>query len=163
MLRLPQQQLCGNVSDFVWFSCMCGNYGAGMLIPEAHFRLPLAGIGNTAQRLKFQTLSGELTVEKQASGLLAMDFPLNEPTPSTPEDVRLESPFIQAIVTDTGVAVKELLWNSGLGKALVVLQGDKEDLLRLGPDFRQLLAAKKGGILGVIVTCKGKRIWSIFI
>ena len=102
-------------------------------------------LGSTARTLRFQTRSGELTVE-QRDGRLAMNFPLLQPAvcDNPPTD----------LIRGLGSAPQEVLSygeTEGSGNYLAVF-ATEDDVRALRPDMR-LLAGFPG--MGVIATAPG--------
>lgn len=116
---------------------------------------PPPGLGNGAERLRFQTLSGELIVTRGGDGRLAMDFPLNRAEASDKGYTAADGALVRALTGEAGVA--EVLLNENLQMLLVVLRGGREELLALKPNPAELLAAQGSDLVGTIVTCKGRR------
>ncbi len=91
------------------------------------------------ERVKFHTISGELTVNKQ-DDLLELDFPC---VPSEPISIT------EKMISALGMVPKEAYLNRDL---IFVLESE-EDVRKVTPDFAQLERIPEG--LGVCVTAKG--------
>jgi PhzF family phenazine biosynthesis protein len=95
--------------------------------------------------LRFETLSGLLTVWEEGGGWLRMDFPDDPPAKADAPDGLLEALGCPA---DAATAVGVKLW--------VVELGSEADILTLSPDFTALEAVDLGDTpLGVSVTAPG--------
>lgn len=124
-------------------------------LPEAsrsHVPFP-TGLGNTAAKLRFQTLSGELTTVQEAGGRISMDFPLNRAVAAVPTPAAAGSRLVDALVGH--VPVREVLYNPDIKYLLIVLEGGQEELLSIQPKPSELLEAHPEHIL-VIVTALGE-------
>jgi PhzF family phenazine biosynthesis protein len=96
--------------------------------------------------LRFDTLTGILTVTAEDDGWLRMDFPVDPPVPTPPPEGLLE-------VLGCSPSTRTLL---GL-KAWVVPLPSEAEVRRLSPDLSRLGRVKVGSTaLGVIVTAPGE-------
>lgn len=96
--------------------------------------------------LRFQTLSGILTVEETPDGWLSMDFPADPPEPTRPPEGLLEA---LECPDAEGVLLGEKGW--------VVRLTSESAVRALAPDIRALGRVDVGSSpLGVIVTAPGK-------
>mmetsp|Transcript_12577 Transcript_12577/g.27159 ORF Transcript_12577/g.27159 Transcript_12577/m.27159 type:complete len:303 (+) Transcript_12577:129-1037(+) len=126
--------------------------------------------GNQSPSLQFHTLSGVLSVSRQAASpgapLLAMTLPLAAPCDPVPAPCAdLSGPFIKACTG--GLPVKEVLFTgaSNLNYVVVVLQDatTRSQLESIQPDIEGLLGAVSGKqVHGVIVTAPGSNGYDVF-
>lgn len=94
--------------------------------------------------LRFESLSGPLTVEREQDGRLRLDFPADTPRIQRPPDGLAEALGLDAIET----------FVAGQRSALVVVPSE-EVLLSLNPDFRALgLVELEPGVMGISVTAQ---------
>jgi PhzF family phenazine biosynthesis protein len=118
------------------------------------------GERNPAGRLRFDTLSGELSVAlDRATGQLAMDLPLLAPAAELPaDDMGIGSELVHAAVGE--LPVEAVLYEASLRYLVIVLQRSPGATRRafegMQPDVARLRAAHAGGLLaGVVVTLEG--------
>ncbi len=96
--------------------------------------------------LRFDTLSGILTVEEEEGEWLRMDFPQDQPQPSTPPDGLLEA---------LGCPPTSTVYRGV--KGWVVRVPSQKDVRELNPDMPRLAEVEVGETaLGVIVTAPGE-------
>jgi len=132
------------VRELRWFTPevevpLCGH----ATLATAHVLLRERGAGSP---LRFQTLSGILTVTAGDDGWLRMDFPVDPPVPTPPPEGLLEVLGCPP-PTPTFLGVKG--W--------VVRLPSESDVRRLLPDFSRLGRVEVGSTaLGVIVTAPGE-------
>jgi len=123
------------------------------------------GTENAADCLFFDTLSGELSVKRDAAtGMLSMDLPLLEPGSNLPsEDFEANSELIQAALSGTpAVQVEEILFEPSL-RYLVVRLGtakgteiSRDQFEATQPNIARMHAAHAGGqLVGIILTVPG--------
>lgn len=100
----------------------------------------------TEPPLRFETLSGLLTVWEEDDGWLRMDFPDDPPARAPAPEGLLEA---LGCSTDAATAVGVKLW--------IVELGSEEEVLAVSPDFTALAAVDlRGTPLGVSVTAPGR-------
>ena len=118
---------------------LCGH----ATLATAHVLLREEGAGSP---LRFETLSGILSVAEEGDGWLRMDFPVDPPTPTPPPEGLLE-------VLGCPPATPTLLGVKGW----VVRLETEDDVRSMSPDFTRLGRVEVGPTaLGVIVTAPGE-------
>jgi PhzF family phenazine biosynthesis protein len=134
----------GGLRKLQWFTPevevpLCGH----ATLATAHALLREEGVDAP---LRFETLSGTLTVEEEEDGWLRMDFPVDRPAPAPPPEGLLE-------VLGCPPSTPTLLGVKGW----VVRLPSEEDVRRMDPDFTRLGRVDVGDTaLGVIVTARGE-------
>lgn len=136
---LPEQD---GVMPLRWFTPnkevrLCGH----ATLATAH--VLFAEIGITAPSIRFQTLSGTLTVERLEKGY-RMDFPADFGQP-----IAAPAGLAEALGTDCSITIE------GKDDVMVVL-ASKQEVAQLQPDFNALLNIPK--VRGVIVSAPGEEV-----
>lgn len=114
---------------------LCGHATLGTAYVIANF------YEKNLDKIKFQTISGELTVNKKGD-LYEMNFPSR-----MPESVPLTEQMIEAI------GVKPL--EAYLGRDLMLVLENEEDVQNAAPDISKLEKLPDG--MGVLITAKGEK------
>jgi len=139
-----------------WFTpstevVLCGH--ATLAAAAVIFRQKL----NVNNIIRFKTLSGELTAEKDGDRIV-LDLPLNPPEPCSGEDYK---EIIQLVINQRGfiknLPVKQCLISKATGKLLVRLEDSvtRQELESITPALDRLTSVKQNTVKGVIVTVRG--------
>ncbi|XP_063600537.1 phenazine biosynthesis-like domain-containing protein 2 [Penaeus indicus] len=147
---------CSNFS-LRWFTpvteiVLCGH----ATLAAAH--VLFQNLGNTNNKLEFQTLSGTLVARKEGD-LILLDFPENEPLSLTSEEEQELSPLVEAALGAARAEARTVAIARALKYLMVQLDDSctRHDLEALRPDARAMERLHDGSKVKAVIVCvKGR-------